>query len=194
MIVTQDMAENDYWSWKYNWSAIQKRLHRVRTGLDFLSSNGIEFDCVIVHGTSGTWLAPLLVELGLRVVMVRKPGENSHGKNVECPASNGQEYERGIVIDDLHASGSTIDRIINLLKEWHEKGVNSSGSWTPHGRPLTVAGVVFYDERDYDRQCGPDGIYLPGPLQIKRWGDSYNERAGIPYVQCREPNSTGNLG
>lgn len=112
-----------YSSWKYRSEAIQSRLHNILECLEEIYKE-IEFDCLVVHGTSGTWLAPLLIMSGYNVVMVRKDGERSHGSPIEGPGDNmetGPNLTRGVFIDDLICSGDTIRRVRELLKE-HRKG------------------------------------------------------------------------
>lgn len=104
-----------YSAWKYHPDLISGRLDRVLDTIKLVQERGIHFDSLIVHGTSGIWLAPLLIMKGYPVVMVRKEGENSHGEPIEGP-DTGIDYTRGVFVDDLIASGDTIKRVKKLLK------------------------------------------------------------------------------
>ena len=103
-----------YSDWKYHPDLISGRLGRVLDTIKLVQERGIHFDCLIVHGTSGIWLAPLLIMKGYPVVMVRKEGENSHGEPIEGP-DTGIDYTRGVFVDDLIVSGETVRRVKKLL-------------------------------------------------------------------------------
>lgn len=127
-----------YWAWKYKAGAIANMFNIVLTILRNMRAEGIKFDCVVVHGTSGTWLAPLLIQYGYRVVMVRKKNENSHGMIVEM--AEGVEHNKGVIIDDLIASGATIQRILTVLTDFQL--VHNCGSFE-------VTGVALYNQKHH---------------------------------------------
>lgn len=65
------------------------------------------------HHDCGIWLAGHLLEFGVPVVLVRKPGETPHGHEVEGPSST--NIGRVLIVDDFVASGNTIRRMAGTL-------------------------------------------------------------------------------
>ena len=133
------LGYTDYSSWKYHPDLISERLNRVLDTIKLVQDRGIHFDCLIVHGTSGTWLAPLLIMKGYPVVMVRKEGENSHGESIEGPDA-GIDYTRGVFVDDLIASGETIRRVKKLLADEDTKN------------KLQMVAIILHDRLFYPDQ------------------------------------------
>lgn len=151
-----------YAGWKFDKRHMANILDNLVPNLP-QAADTLKADCLIVHGTSGVWMAGLLVMLqDLPVVLVRKPGENSHGYEVEGP--NGT-FSRGIVIDDTVCSGRTINRIQHILD-----GQRSG---------LSVVGVAVYLDGYVEREvwvtsiCGPSR-YVP----IRRMAEDF------PGVEC----------
>lgn len=137
---------NGYTSWKFDSQLIKERLKRVKRVLKKIQAAGVSFDGVAVMGTSGTWLGPLLVLAGYRVVMIRKAVESSHGTQIE--ASHG-EYSKLVFIDDLVATGSTIRTARNHIRR--ESGLSE----------FHFEGVVLYDQAHKERDT-IDGQQLYG--------------------------------
>lgn len=82
-------------------------------------------DCIAVTGTSGLSVAMLLVHVynvRLPVLYVRKPTEESHGRDIELVAGRGHYGNRrfltAVFVDDLSCSGRTRRRVAeSLLKK-----------------------------------------------------------------------------
>lgn len=102
-----------YGNWKYQQNEMAEKVRRLMSDLPKLM---VELDCdfVAVSGTSGTFIAGALVAAcGLPVLMIRKPGENSHGDLIE--GNSEHKYRRGIILDDFVSSGATVRRMIETL-------------------------------------------------------------------------------
>jgi adenine/guanine phosphoribosyltransferase-like PRPP-binding protein len=122
---------------------------------------------LIVSGTSGVWLgAVLTLRQDLPVVIVRKPGEDSHGGVVEgdCYASN------GVIVDDFVSSGATVDRIADALDR--------------HGR-ISVAGVIEHNRKQrsgraryYRIRTDIDEPEMPGINRIRVVPCDYANKGG----------------
>jgi hypothetical protein len=105
------IRNSSYNPWKFDASQLADR---ERTVVRFLIElmRKIPFDCVVVHGTSGTFLAPALVKAGIPTVMVRKEGENSHGSMIEGTEGN---YDSFVFLDDFTSSGDTVRKVLDTL-------------------------------------------------------------------------------
>jgi orotate phosphoribosyltransferase-like protein len=130
-----------YSTWKFDALTIRDRLSNVRIAIDRLQKSGIKFDAFAVHGTSGTWLAPLLIMEGYAVVMIRKKGEQAHGSRIEGPS--GIDIKRLVIIDDFICTGRTIRRIIETA---HQQG------------PMSVVAIILHDA---DRRQNDSFDYIP---------------------------------
>lgn len=117
---------DSYWSWKFKPDQIKERFQLVKS----LLKKAPEHDTIAVSGTSGVWLAPLLILEGKNVVLVRKEGEYSHGKQVE--GHTGAMINRFIVVDDLICSGKTVRYIEGSLL-----------ALSPRNK---MVGIVLYDQ------------------------------------------------
>lgn len=78
-----------------------------------------------VTGTSGLSIAMVLTHLApavtVPILYVRKPGEDSHGHEVEIVAGRGKtldRIERVLFVDDLVCTGSTRDRVALVLAKY----------------------------------------------------------------------------
>lgn len=98
-----------------------QRLHR-----DFDKVIGMcDADAIVVHGTSGTAVAFALQMLrSYPLVMLRKPGESSHGSTVE---GNIHRFHRYVFLDDFISSGTTLRHVRDSLC-----GAELAGIWL-HG-------------------------------------------------------------
>ena len=79
-------------------------------------------DCIAVTGTSGLSVAMLLVhvyDVGLPVLYVRKPQEESHGRDIELVAGRGHYGNRrfltAVLVDDCSCSGRTRRLVADAL-------------------------------------------------------------------------------
>lgn len=164
------LSHPSYAAWKFNKRRIKEIVDNLVPNLPAAAA-ALNADCLIVHGTSGTWLAGLLVVLqDLPVVLVRKARENSHGYNVE---GNGNvNVSRGIVVDDSVCTGDTIRRIADTLEE-HQAGLEvvgvatyldyGSGDVKVHDTyvPIRFNGVDFPITKAQIPPVWTDDPYLP---------------------------------
>lgn len=163
-----------YTDWKYTKGGIAARLKLAKERLKPWAAKGVKH--AAVQGTSGIWLAPGLISAGYKVLLVRKPGEGSHGFQVE-PYQDicGNSYPV-VIVDDFVSSGQTVRRMVESL-------TNNS--------PHHVVGIVIHDPSCIDmdvhldtgsgfsrgwqrpeRQCaligGDAGLYRPQePLEVR---------------------------
>ena len=103
-----------YGEWKFDHSVLKARADRLVLDLPAVMEE-LGADHIVVHGTSGTMIAPVLLYLmpELRVVMIRKPREHCHGNLIEGLYG---KYRRGLFLDDFVISGDTVGRVIDLHK------------------------------------------------------------------------------
>ena len=101
---------SDYTNWKYNPAEIKARLRSTLKQLVLLKDNGVDYDAVIVRGTSGIWLAPLLIQKGYNTLLVRKDGEGSH--NPVPVEGNLNGVQSVVFIDDFVGTGTTLNHVI----------------------------------------------------------------------------------
>lgn len=91
---------------------------------DVLRHAGTSF--IAVTGSSGVSFAfAVRMLIDVDIVIVRKPGENSHGASdgVNCTGRNSCELRKYVILDDLVASGSTIARVNRQLSPAECAGV-----------------------------------------------------------------------
>jgi orotate phosphoribosyltransferase len=101
-----------YAAWKFDKNKLAQRLEAAEAGLARAAEDGLYVKgktLLAVIGTSGSWLAPLMLQAGHRVALVRKPGDSSHGSDVEA-AESGPVTERpkAVLLDDFIATGDTV--------------------------------------------------------------------------------------
>lgn len=102
------------------------------------------FDAIAFTGASGSAMAyPISMLTGIPLLYIRKTDENSHGIPIE--GSRHVDVTKFAIIDDLVASGSTVTRIAEKLKERDDTlectcimlyNSNTSGTYNPLGLPL----------------------------------------------------------
>ena len=126
---------NGYTKWKFDSKLIKEKLNRTCKVLRKIQAAGVQFDGVALTGTSGTWLGPLLVMEGFKVVLIRKQNDSNHGSPVE--AKHGT-YSKLVLVDDLVASGATVRRARDAIRE--EIGRSE----------FHFEGVILYDENHRD--------------------------------------------
>lgn len=110
-----------YAVWKFNPEKLIERLGYAQVGLDRAAEDGLYEKgktLLAVIGTSGSWLAPLMLQAGHRVALVRKPGDKSHGFSVEA-AESGPVTKRptAVLLDDFITTGDTVRNAAEAL--WH---------------------------------------------------------------------------
>lgn len=75
----------------------------------------LKFDYIVFTGISGASIAwPVCYKLKIPAIVVRKPGEKSHGYPVEGVGAN--KCKKYIIIDDFISSGNTIRKIIDSIE------------------------------------------------------------------------------
>lgn len=99
-----------YQAWKFKKEDVLKVHRRIDRAFNKLRDRGVSYDAVVLSGTSGTWLGALLVMAGHNVILVRKPGECSHGEQIEGICIP-EEIRKVVIIDDFICSGDTLRRI-----------------------------------------------------------------------------------
>lgn len=145
-------SAGSYGEWKYDKVELQRRIDYVLENLPRVLEIA-EAGSVALQGTSGVWLARDLVMAGFQVLLVRKPGEDSHGRPIE---GDGRfHHNRALLLDDFVASGQTASRVYKAL-------IN-------HG--VTLVGVLehvgasegpCYEERTVEYDGAPNiPIYRP---------------------------------
>lgn len=121
-------------------------------------------DAVALTGSSGVCLMGLLIQAGIPVVHVRKPGEDSHGSNVEF--SHGQvSGQRVVFLDDFIDSGNTVRRVADMLDDYSSaqlvamvalRGIDAQGyQWVQSAFQLRMRRgqiVIPVYERQYDQR------------------------------------------
>lgn len=106
-----NVYDSGYGAWKFNPYVIRDRMKGILACLEIIKARH-DPDCLLVHGSSGLWIGGMLtIAQNLPVVQVRKPGESSHGYDIE--GSPGKRF-RGVFVDDFISLGSTVDRVREL--------------------------------------------------------------------------------
>lgn len=86
----------------------------VKRSIAALKKIEAEFDTIVATGASGTTVASVVAYLmGKQLVIVRKPGENSHCYD---PLSGDiKALARTVWLDDFVSGGATYERIVKLV-------------------------------------------------------------------------------
>lgn len=88
----------------------------VETARRTLETVKEQFDAIIVTGISGLVVgAPVALQLGLRLIVLRKEDETAHSLCKLIGAADLDETSRVLFLDDLIASGATFDRCKEAL-------------------------------------------------------------------------------
>lgn len=140
-------GESGYWAWKYNPTKIKERLAVVKREIKNIQKTGLLYDALCVMGTSGSWLAPLLILEGHDTILVRKSGERSHGQSIEGRGDT--DPKRVVVVDDFMDSGDTIRQIREKLKRRLKR------------RNTEVVGIILHDD-DACKKDSFEGIPIFG--------------------------------
>lgn len=125
-------------------TAVVKRLYPIRH----------TFDSIAFRGASGALVAPAVAaKLGKHLLLVRK-GEGSHSYH---QVEGNVATEKYIIIDDIVASGETVEAIVNAIQR-RQEAINllydqcGTGEPVPNGKPVLVVCYLWYgwdDEWDY---------------------------------------------
>ena len=80
----------------------------------------VQFDAIAFTGSSGAAMAfPLMAELKIPIIYVRKPRESSHGGKIEYTSD--VTINRYLIVDDFIDSGSTVKRVHKKIAEWSKE-------------------------------------------------------------------------
>lgn len=94
---------------------------------------------IAFQGSSGSALGFILAyKLGINIIYVRKPNEDSHGAALK--ATRGAIVSKFLIIDDFPESGSTVRRINATLRKFATKA---------NGALPECVGIYFYDKHAY---------------------------------------------
>lgn len=95
----------------------------------------VHADGVVVTGKSGiSMMFAALEHFDVPFMVVRKPGENSHGEMVEGTMQH--DFHRYVLLDDMVETGDTVCRVVNTLAA---KCISCESTVKP-----ICAGVVTY--------------------------------------------------
>lgn len=89
-------------------------------------------EAIAVQGKSGIAMAfAVSMLIDIPIIVVRKPSEGSHGREVEGPNINIRRY---LILDDLVATGSTVRRVVDRLSEYSAYNLECAGVvvYLPH--------------------------------------------------------------
>lgn len=111
---------NGYSGLTYSKDQMQLACQEIRRRLAYQTYANV--DCIAVTGTSGLSVAMLLVHVynvKLPILYVRKPTEQSHGRDIELIAGRGyfgdRRFAQAIFVDDCSCSGDTRRRVADSL-------------------------------------------------------------------------------
>lgn len=122
-------------------AALRLKVHEIAAKVTEIKQ-AVPFEAIAVRGVSGLGMgAAVSYETGIPLVIVRKPGEQSHGNQVEGPGL----IAKFLVLDDIISSGETMRTIIGALNPAECVGVllysDSFGLASNHGVPFPVWGL-----------------------------------------------------
>jgi len=127
-------------AWFDNAIDCRRRDDTVRDAIHTLRK--YDFDTIAVCGVSGLLLGPILAyEMGKRLVVVRKKDDSSHS----CSMIEGYCGDKYVIVDDLIASGATV----NLIRQHLASGLATNGS-----PPECVGFYGYYDTAYYLERKG----------------------------------------
>lgn len=161
-----------YGSWKYKPSQVRARADAIVEALPELRCmHDIQFDAVVLTGSSGTWLGGILQAHPawpeeLPVILCRKEGEASHGPMFEGELC-GKTVRRLLLVDDFVASGNTVRRV-------HD-------SWRKHCEGDGVVAVLEHARLvdEYDAPGTPITPLTSRLRSIGSVGDAYDNRGSL---------------
>lgn len=125
----------------------------------------LDFDTIVFRGMSGALMAPLVAaELKKELLMVRK----EDGSHASFKVEGNIATQRFIVLDDLIASGTTMQEIFAAL---HREGKNhAANGWPFNLREAMCAGIILYHdyaemrEKDFYFEYKDNGEHYKGKL------------------------------
>jgi hypothetical protein len=80
-----------------------------------LKASKLQFDAIAFTGVSGALIAPIVAfQMGVDLIVVRKDIEGSHSKSL---VEGAWQASKILIIDDFVATGDTVMRIANMLRE-----------------------------------------------------------------------------
>ena len=87
----------------------------------------LKFQALAFSGSSGAAIAfPVAAALGIPVIYVRKPKEQSHGNSIEVLRGRSKaDIERYLIVDDFVSTGATVQHIYNSILKKCEKNTRS---------------------------------------------------------------------
>lgn len=117
-------GSNGYSNWKLDAADMKRRTAMLAKHLPAFMAE-LDADFVAVRGTSGTFIAgALLATTDIQVLLMRKPGDNCHGLQLEGNLLH--TYKRGIILDDFVSSGATARGMLSELA----------------GMPMKIVGIL----------------------------------------------------
>lgn len=110
----------------FNPDALKDSASKVNRKLNELKRQGVPIDILAYRGQSGSGIAfALSVKYGWKLAGVRKKELSSHGRMIEMAEGDYHDY---VIVDDLIASGRTVEAIIDQL------------------HPMRCQAIVLYDD------------------------------------------------
>lgn len=96
--------------------AFEHKCERVASNIRKMRRK-IPFDCIAFTGMSGCLIAPAICrQLKVHMLPIRKAGVKHHG-NGRIETHYAHVYKRSIILDDFVEEGSTVRKLIKLLRE-----------------------------------------------------------------------------
>jgi hypoxanthine phosphoribosyltransferase len=94
----------------------------IKPAFDVLNARRDEFDALAVCGTSGLTVGPILAYLlGKPLLVVRKETRHHSSHWVEGVKTLRDKSLRYVIIDDFALTGETVQRIIDHIREFHNR-------------------------------------------------------------------------
>jgi hypoxanthine phosphoribosyltransferase len=102
------------------WNHVVEASEAIASEWERMYNLDFAFDAIVVSGTSGLLVGPAIADqLGLPLVVVRKPDDGSHsGSLVEGAVGFDKPNPKYIVVDDFVSSGDTVARIMETMR-WY---------------------------------------------------------------------------
>lgn len=127
-----------YGDWKFDKRTFRARVERIVRDLPAVMQR-FKADFVAVRGTSGIFIAAAVqVQLDVPILLMRKPGEDSHGRMLEGDYNH--SYKRGLILDDFISSGSTVD---GMIEDMADAGLVCVGVLTHASAEVCTATLTY---------------------------------------------------
>lgn len=131
------------------------------------------FEILAVSGNSGIIIGSIIsYKTKIPLLVIRKPGENSHGELVEMSykfRSTKKMFSKYAILDDFISSGATIKRMIGTLESKYKVELSVIYCWN------VFAGESFFD--------------VPNRLNIIEY--NYTKYVGVETNKKFVPQSSG---